>query len=324
MGSPESPLVLRTYVPDPGLDAEAVLPHHHQGLPTPKYSPGSGRESKSIDKPIQGIPAAIAVNAGPALSYVWDTTECRLLYAWADGFLDMTPYWGDKNSGRRKGFDYVPRLDGILFFKAAGPHPIHINGAPAFGNVPPIYLGHRRETGHPVFRVQAGDRELTISILPGDVPQTLRLKLVSSRATDQLAYQPEKTPVEVLDQRPGRLEVLIRPNAAEIHHGYKSEEVPLTSASIQAGEVLYTNLGCVACHTTDGGANHGPSFKGLAGSNRSFLKHPDQSADDAYIKESILQPGARTVKGFPEGMMPPYPINEIQVESLILFIQSLE
>ena len=55
-------------------------------------------------QPIDGIPAAIAVNLGN-YPYVWDTTECRLLYAWTDGFLDMVNYWGDRASGRRKGFD---------------------------------------------------------------------------------------------------------------------------------------------------------------------------------------------------------------------------
>ena len=76
----------------------------------------AGRESKNEYLPIDGIPAAIAVNMGKTLSYVWDTTECRLLYAWTDGFLDMKNYWGERESGRRKGFGYVPRSYTALFF----------------------------------------------------------------------------------------------------------------------------------------------------------------------------------------------------------------
>ena len=50
--------------------------------------------SVAIVQPIDGIPAAIAVNHAKELSYVWDTTECRLLYAWKDGFLDMSTLLG--------------------------------------------------------------------------------------------------------------------------------------------------------------------------------------------------------------------------------------
>ena len=42
-----------------------------------------------IVDPTIGIPAALGVNFGDQLSYCWDTTECRLLYAWNGGFLDM-------------------------------------------------------------------------------------------------------------------------------------------------------------------------------------------------------------------------------------------
>ena len=85
----EKPLVLRTYVPSIGIDYDDVLPNHARGLTSPKYSPSTGKESNSNYLPIDGVPAAISVNLGKTLSYVWDTTECRLLYAWTDGFLDM-------------------------------------------------------------------------------------------------------------------------------------------------------------------------------------------------------------------------------------------
>ena len=141
MGTAEKPLIMRTFVRNPGLDAKLVLPNHSTGLPSPKYSHGSGRESSSQYSTLNGIPAAIAVNAGPALSYTWDTTECRLLYSWANGFLDMANYWGDKKSGRRKGFGYTPYLKGFLFYKALGKHPISINGKSVAEFGAPKYVG---------------------------------------------------------------------------------------------------------------------------------------------------------------------------------------
>ena len=84
LGSLGKPLLLRTYVPDPGLGDE-VFSHHHQAAASPKYNLGKGVDVGGFFEPINGIPAAIAVNHGPALSYVFDTTECRLLYAYKHG-----------------------------------------------------------------------------------------------------------------------------------------------------------------------------------------------------------------------------------------------
>ena len=93
---------------------------------------------------------------------------------------------------------------------------------------------------------------------------------------------------------------------------------------VEVGEKLYTSFGCIACHTTDGGKNHGPSFKGLFGSTRDFKGAPRLVADEAYIRESITNPTAKTAPGYPEAMMPPYQIDSKQVDALLLYIQSLK
>ena len=103
IGTEQRPLILRTYCPDPELDRKLVLGNHSRGTSVAKYSARNGKENDGVQPPIAGIPAAIAVNLGKKLSYVWDTTECRLLYAWTDGFLDMKNYWGDK-AGEQKRF----------------------------------------------------------------------------------------------------------------------------------------------------------------------------------------------------------------------------
>ena len=156
MGTVERPLILRTYCPDPKLDRNLVLGNHSRGTSVAKYSAGSGKENNNIQSPIPGVPAAIAVNLGKKLSYVWDTTECRLLYAWTDGFLDMKNYWGDKAGGRRKGFGYVPELYGFLFYKAQGKHPIHIDGKSIAELGAPRYLGYDLDKSkQPVFSFSA-------------------------------------------------------------------------------------------------------------------------------------------------------------------------
>ena len=47
------------------------------------------------------------------------------------------------------------------------------------------------------------------------------------------------------------------------------------------------------------------------------------TVDEAYIRESIEKPMAKTAKGYLTGMMPPYQLQEAEYESLILFIKSV-
>tara|TARA_R110002096_G_scaffold212352_10_gene399858 strand:+ start:5845 stop:6933 length:1089 start_codon:yes stop_codon:yes gene_type:complete len=320
-GTPEQPLVFRTYLPNPGLDSQ-VTARHGQGAPSPKYSASSGLlSSRSNYQPIQGIPAGFAVNLGTQLSYVWDTTECRLLYAWANGFLDMEPYWGPPERGNRKGNDYVPRLIGQLFYKAKGQHPLRINDEPLPDEIQ--YRGQRRAGGHPEFQFEASGSLITVAIRPGEAPQTLELEYGSSDSGDQLDYLAPGSAFEILSKGPGKLHILIRPNASEVHTGFKKEVIEITEASPAIGAKLYQNFGCMACHTIDGSRNHGPTFQGLAGSERDFPELGHLVADEAYLRESILQPNAKSIPGFPVGMMPAYPLSDKQVDSLILYIQSL-
>lgn len=97
------------------------------------------------------------------------------------------------------------------------------------------------------------------------------------------------------------------------------------------GQQLAQQLGCLACHSTTGQQIVGPSWKGLAGSQRQLQDGSTVAADDAYIKESILQPDAKIVKGFPQGVMagaiaPVEP--QIQqgdnLDALVAYIKSLK
>src|SRR6185312_15759076 len=80
--------------------------------------------------------------------------------------------------------------------------------------------------------------------------------------------------------------------------------------SAEAGRRFYETLGCVACHSTDGSTNGraGPSFKGLFGRQVNFAKGKPEIADSAYIRESILKPEVKIVKGYEksEVTMPTY------------------
>jgi cytochrome c2 len=104
------------------------------------------------------------------------------------------------------------------------------------------------------------------------------------------------------------------------------DETRTVSASATRGKHLYQEIGCVGCHSVDGSVDgkFGPTFKGLFGSVRTFDDGSTATADEEYLRQSILQPGSRRVAGFDEGM-PSYEgiLSETEVESLILFIKSV-
>ncbi len=100
--------------------------------------------------------------------------------------------------------------------------------------------------------------------------------------------------------------------------------------TLAMGEQLYTQLGCLACHSIDGttAGKTGPSWLGLFGSKRKLVGNGQVVvADKAYLRESILDPTAKVAEGAVNGEagMPIYAgvLNPVQVESLLLFIQSL-
>jgi mono/diheme cytochrome c family protein len=94
--------------------------------------------------------------------------------------------------------------------------------------------------------------------------------------------------------------------------------------TVADGRKLAEDYACRACHSTDGAKLVGPTWKGLPGSLRKFKGGSLALADDAYLRESILNSGAKMVEGFDEGM-PSYTgiLNDRQVDALILYIKSL-
>ena len=80
--------------------------------------------------------------------------------------------------------------------------------------------------------------------------------------------------------------------------------VPVTPALVARGEVLYRADGCAACHSLNGTAGAGTSFKGLSGSRVTLSTGQTVTADDAYIERSIADPDAEIVKGYRAGIMP--------------------
>ena len=93
----------------------------------------------------------------------------------------------------------------------------------------------------------------------------------------------------------------------------------------ELGAKLYEAKGCNACHSIDGSAKVGPSFKGLYGRAGEFADGAAYKADDTYIRESILEPQKHIVKGYPP-VMPSYQgqLNDKQIAALIDYMKTLK
>jgi cytochrome c oxidase subunit 2 len=89
------------------------------------------------------------------------------------------------------------------------------------------------------------------------------------------------------------------------------------------GQQLFQQLACVTCHLQDG-SGRGPRLNGVPGSKVELANGSSVTADDGYIRESILTPQAKLVSGF-QPVMPTFQglVNEEGVMSLIEYIKSL-
>jgi cytochrome c2 len=94
----------------------------------------------------------------------------------------------------------------------------------------------------------------------------------------------------------------------------------------EAGAKLFASKGCAACHSVDGttAGKIGPTLKGVYLSTVSFENGPPHRADADYLRESILDPAKRVVKGY-EAAMPSFlgVLSDTEVQSLVLYIESL-
>ncbi len=103
-----------------------------------------------------------------------------------------------------------------------------------------------------------------------------------------------------------------------------------TPVTVEEGRRVSQLYGCIACHSTESTTISmlGPTWKGLYGSERTYGKGSLRvGADEAYLREAILEPAAKIVTGYERGEsgMPSYAgvLSQAQIDAIILYIRSL-
>jgi len=91
----------------------------------------------------------------------------------------------------------------------------------------------------------------------------------------------------------------------------------------QAGEKLFAGLGCSTCHLPDG-KGRGPKLNEIYGRTVKLNNGTTVAVDDAYIRESILSPGAKLVDTY-QAIMPTFQgqVSEEQIGQIIAYIKSI-
>ena len=97
-----------------------------------------------------------------------------------------------------------------------------------------------------------------------------------------------------------------------------SGQVPTPTS--EAGALLFQAKGCTGCHTIVGVAEFasiGPDLTQLPEVASQRIAGMNARA---YVTQSIRDPQAFTVQGFPAGVMPNFELSDAEVESLVAFL----
>lgn len=105
----------------------------------------------------------------------------------------------------------------------------------------------------------------------------------------------------------------------------KASNFLLTMTPEEGGRKLYEIRGCQQCHSVDGGPRTGPTFFKMFGKEETLADGSIITVDEAYIRESVLEPNAKVVAGF-EPVMPTYQgrLRDDEIAALTAYFRSLD
>ena len=198
-----------------------------------------------------------------------------------------------------------------------------------------------------MWKIQHPDGVREIDELHVPVNRDIRLTMISQDVVHSF-YLPEfRIKQDVLPGRytttwfratkPGRYHLFCAEYCGTMHSGMIGQVIVMEPAEYQAwlqggggegslasvGQKLFQQYGCTSCHRFDT-QGRGPNMQGVYGKPVLLDDGRTVVADESYIRESILNPGAKIVAGF-KPIMPTFQgiLNEEQALALISYIKSI-
>jgi cytochrome c oxidase subunit 2 len=104
----------------------------------------------------------------------------------------------------------------------------------------------------------------------------------------------------------------------------RAQQSGSTGPVAQSGERLFTDYACITCHKADS-TGRGPTLHGLYGKPVELADGRSVTADENYIRESIMNSQAKVVKGY-QPIMPAFQgmVSEENLMELIAYIKGLK
>ncbi len=196
------------------------------------------------------------------------------------------------------------------------------------------------------FQHMDGQREINTLHVP--VGRNIVLTMVSQDVIHSFFVPAFRIKADVLPGRytrlwfnatkPGSYHLFCAEFCGTQHSGMIGEVIVLNPADYQAwlaggaaqgslaqnGETLFQDLGCVTCHRSDA-TGRGPSLVGVYGSQVKLADGRTLTADENYIRESILNSTAKVVAGY-QPIMPNFSgqVTEESVMALVAYVRSLK
>ena len=141
----------------------------------------------------EASPAAIAVGMPGGISYCFDATSCRLLYAWAGGFVDMTPTLAKPAP--------PARIVGEVFYRSDA-HPL----AEAGSNPETSFQGYRIVDGYPRFHYFIDGVEVFERVIPAESGDGITREFQLHRVHERMSFQAHTSSDVTLTATVGELE----------------------------------------------------------------------------------------------------------------------
>ena len=138
--------------------------------------------------------------------------------------------------------------------------------------------------------------------------------------------------------KPGRYQLFCAEYCGTRHYGMTGAVIVMDPTEYQtwlsggrqegslasAGEKLFADLACNTCHRSDA-QGRGPVLNGLFGKTVTLQNGDTSVVDEAYLRESILNPAAKLTAGF-QPIMPTFQglVSEEQLLELVEYVKSLQ
>lgn len=100
---------------------------------------------------------------------------------------------------------------------------------------------------------------------------------------------------------------------------------PAGKSKAEWGADLFVSSGCPACHHLQPGdaPGIGPNLRGIIGTQQPLEGGGTVLADLAYVRESILRPQAKLVRGYATVPMSPFVLPDSRIEAIYAYLETL-